>query len=135
VSTSPFRPSGCSRLDWGAYELVGARSVRAIRAGRLLAGALVTVAGGVLLGANARDRQLVVLAVTLYLVLVLGIVLVRRAWWLAVPVLLYGQVFVADVETLRVPPWVLAGLTLVAAPGYLLRGPGGRRDHANLLPE
>lgn len=129
-------------VDWGGPERDGARSVLALRAGRFLAGLAVAWGGASSIGGGgfADDRRLggelrlSDLAVALFAGLVVLLVLVRRGWWLAAPVLCYAQFYLDDLPWLHARGLPLVGFVLATGVLYVLRGPGGVRG-ADLLPE
>lgn len=88
----PAPLAGCGALvvatDWGESETVGARSVVGLLAVRWVAGGAVVLAAAYLIAAS--------MAVVAVLFLVLGMLatLLPGHWWLALPALLYLQLYV-----------------------------------------
>lgn len=87
----PALLAGCGALvvatDWDDHERTGARNLEALRAARWIAGAVTAFVPA---AAVAADLQIVGV---LYLLLGILATLLPRHWWLALPALLYLQLY------------------------------------------
>jgi hypothetical protein len=87
----PALLAGCGALvvatDWDDHERTGARSVRALAVGRRVAGAAIAFVPALAVTANLQ------IVGALYLLLGVLVTVLPRHWWLALPALLYLQLY------------------------------------------
>jgi hypothetical protein len=88
----PALLAGCGALvvatEWGEHENTGSRPVAGLLVGRWAAGAVVTGSSALLLSATLSVVS------ALYLLLGALATVLPRHWWLALPALLYLQLYV-----------------------------------------
>jgi hypothetical protein len=87
----PALLAGCGALvvasDWGEYESTGSRPVQALVLGRWAVGGALAFAAALAVSANQAVVGL------LYVVLGVLATVLPRHWWLALPALLYLQLY------------------------------------------